>query len=100
MDHTCERKTFRKYKEVKHGQTMLLTSHNALKARNHFFTKEICVFYQIAFHGHATLNWRTSDMPLQHHPTMMCQVKALFEQNTKVKAENVRQLILTFKRIL
>ena len=44
-DHTCERKTFRKYKEVKHGQTMLLTSHNALKARNHFFTKEICVFY-------------------------------------------------------
>ena len=39
-------------------------------------------------------------MPLQHQPTMMCQVKALFEQNTKVKAENVRQLILTFKRIL
>ena len=39
-------------------------------------------------------------MPLQHHPTMMCQVKSLFEQDTKVKAENVMQLILTFKRIL
>ena len=39
-------------------------------------------------------------MSLQHHPTMMCQVKSLIGENMKNKAENERQLILTFKRII
>ena len=44
VDHTCEFKTFRKYKQAQHGQTMVLTSNNALRARHHFFTTEICIF--------------------------------------------------------
>ena len=39
-------------------------------------------------------------MFLQLHPTMTGQVKSLFKQNTKNKAEKKRQLILTFERIL
>ena len=36
-------------------------------------------------------------MPLQHHPTMMCQLESLFGQITKNKRENEKQLILTFR---
>ena len=81
---------------VKH----VVTSNNAMKARHNFLPRKFAFYIKWFLNGHTTLNWRTPDMLLQYHRTMMCQVKYLFGQNTKNKAENEKQLILTFKRIL
>ena len=43
-DNDIQSKTFRKYKQVKHGQTTLLTSNNALKARHQFLPRKFAFF--------------------------------------------------------